>query len=36
MDRTAIEKIEELCEPHLIERYGYEYSDKELKVVKES
>ena len=34
MDRTAIEKIEELCEPHLIERYGYEYSDKELKVVK--
>lgn len=34
MDRTAIEKIEELCEPHLIEKYGYEYSDKELKVVK--
>lgn len=34
MDRTAIEKIVELCEPHLIERYGYEYSDKELKVVK--
>lgn len=34
MDRTAIEKIEELCKPHLIEKYGYEYSDKELKVVK--
>ena len=34
MDRTAIEKIEELCEPHLIGKYGYEYSDKELRVVK--
>lgn len=33
MDRTAIEKIEELCEPHIIGEYGYEYSDKELKVV---
>jgi len=34
MDRTAIEKIEELCEPHIIGEYGYEYCDKELKVVK--
>lgn len=34
MDRTAIERIEELCEPHIIGEYGYEYCDKELKVVK--
>lgn len=34
MDRTAIEKIEELCGPHIIGEYGYEYCDKELKVVK--
>jgi len=34
MDRTAIEKIVELCEPHIIERNGYEYSDKELKIIK--
>ena len=35
MDRTAIEKIVELCEPHIIERNGYEYSDKALSVIKE-
>lgn len=34
MDRTAIEKIAELCEPHIIGEYGYEYCDKDLKVVK--
>lgn len=34
MDGTAIEKIVELCEPHIIERNGYEYSDKELKIIK--
>lgn len=30
MDRTAIEKIEELCAPHLEEIQGYAYTDKEL------
>ena len=34
MDGTAIERIEKLCEPHIIGEYGYEYCDKELKVVK--
>jgi hypothetical protein len=34
MDRTAIEKIVELGEPHIIGEYGFEYCDKELKVVR--
>ena len=35
MDRTAIEKIEELCAPHIHEEYGYAYSDKHLYVLPE-
>lgn len=35
MDRSAIEKIIEVSEPHIIEENGYKYSDKELNVISE-
>ncbi len=33
MERSAIEKIEELCAPNIHEEYGYVYSDKHLYVL---
>ncbi|MBP5431037.1 hypothetical protein [Ruminococcus sp.] len=35
MERSAIEKIEELCVPNIHEEYGYVYSDKHLYVLPE-
>lgn len=35
MDRSAIEKIIEVSEPHIIEENGYKYSDKGLNVISE-
>ena len=35
MDRTFVEKIEEMSAPHIETINGYEYSDKELLLVKE-
>ncbi len=35
MDRTAIEKIVEIAEPHIIEENGFTYTDKDLDVVRE-
>lgn len=35
MDRTAIEKIVEISEPHIIYEHGYTYSDKHLNVINE-
>lgn len=35
MDRTAIEKIIEVSEPHIIKENGYKYTDKELNVISE-
>lgn len=34
MDKTAIEKIMQAAEPHVIEHDGYTYSDKELLIIK--
>lgn len=33
MERSAIEKIEEMSAPHLTNEYGYTYTDKDLDVV---
>ncbi len=33
MDRSFIEKIEEMAQPHIIEENGYKYTDKRLSVV---
>lgn len=35
MDRTAIEKIVEIAEPHIINENGFIYTDKDLEVVRE-
>lgn len=35
MDRTAIEKIIEVAEPHIITENGYIYSDKRLSIISE-
>ena len=33
MDRTAIEKIEEMSKPNIVREYGYSYSDKKLNII---
>lgn len=35
MDKSAIEKIVEIAEPHIISEGGYLYSDKSLEIIKE-